>query len=158
MTRQQRISVIAILCLGIGGSICSLVRIAYVDVLGVGFGLKLLQQAPSFAIVSCIEVGLGITCINCATLRPMFQRYLGLSQTTYNSSGRYGRQTGATATRRTNGMGTEVGIEHDVELDGMSEQEKNPGAITVTTLIAHDVEANVRGGRVSHDSDKELLH
>jgi len=55
-------------------------------------------------------------------------------------------------------MGTEIGIEHDVELDGMPEAEKKPGAITVTTLIAHDVEANVNAERVSHDSDKELLH
>jgi len=55
-------------------------------------------------------------------------------------------------------MGTEVDIEHDeVELDDVDEREKKPGAITVTTLIAHDVEANIRSHRPSQSSEKELL-
>ncbi|GAB7340459.1 hypothetical protein MBLNU457_6886t1 [Dothideomycetes sp. NU457] len=162
MTRQARISVIAILLLGVVGSVCSIVRIAYVDVLGVGFGVKLLQQAPTFAILSCVEVGLGITSISCATLRPLFQKYLNLSRST-QSSGRYGRQTGASVMRRTGdqrsrAMGTEIDIEHDqVELCHVEEREKKPGAITVTTLIAHDVEANTMPQGESRSSEKDFL-
>jgi len=163
MSRQARISVIAILCLGIVGSVCSIVRIFYVDVLQVSFGITLLKQAPSFAILSATELGIGIVSICCATLRPLFQRYFGLSVSDY-SSGRARGQTAPTGdmpTRRTapvrsRTLGTEIDIEHELELElGHMEPEHKAGAITVTTLIARDVEANV--GRKSQDSEKELL-
>ena len=165
MSRQARISVIAILCLGVVGSVCSIVRIFYVDVLQATFGVTLLKQAPSFAILSATELGIGIISICCATLRPLFQRYFGLSQSGYSSQRGHGHPsaTGATATRRTmdrrsRTLGTEIGIEHDLELElgDMDEPDRKAGAITVTTLIAHNVEEGV-GERKSQSSDKELL-
>ncbi|KEQ69501.1 hypothetical protein M436DRAFT_22488, partial [Aureobasidium namibiae CBS 147.97] len=71
MHKQQKITVCTILGLGVLGSICSLVRLAYVDVIGVELQ-DLLVSAPNFAIVSIIELGLGITAACLATLRPLF--------------------------------------------------------------------------------------
>ena len=159
MTRQARLSVIAILCLGVIGSVCSVVRIAYVNLLNVGFGIELLIRAPNFAILSCVELGVGIVSICCATLRPFFQRYFGLSQTSYSSE-RSGRPTVVSAARRSkmdrsHAVGTEVDAEHAVELAEV--KEKKPGAITVTTLIAHDVETPAELAMHSNSSRRELL-
>jgi len=160
MSRQARISVIAILCLGVVGSVCSIVRIFYVDVLQATFGVKLLKQAPSFAILSATELGIGIISISLATLRPLFQRYFGLSQSGYSSGRGHGMPsaTGATADRRSKTVGTGIGVEDDLELElgDMHESEQKPGAITVTTLIAHNVEEAV-GDRKSQSSERELL-
>lgn len=70
MSPKARASVIGILALGAAGSLASLVRLGYVNVLGVGSD-QIFIKAPEYAIVSIIELGLGITAASLATLRPL---------------------------------------------------------------------------------------
>lgn len=66
--------------------------------------------------------------------------------------------TRRTEGRRSRALGTEIDIEHDeVELCHVEEREKKPGAITVTTLIAHDVEANTMPHGDSQSNEKDFL-
>lgn len=85
MTREARLSVIAILALGAAGSITSLVRLAYVGVLGVSVD-KIFVKLPEYGIVSIIEVGFGITAACLATLRPLFSRFIDKASTAMTSS------------------------------------------------------------------------
>lgn len=75
MSPKAKASVIGILALGAAGSITSLVRLAYVHVLGVPLD-RLYIEAPRYAIVSIIELGFGITAASMATLRPLFSQFL----------------------------------------------------------------------------------
>ncbi|KAH0363448.1 hypothetical protein KCU65_g7397, partial [Aureobasidium melanogenum] len=85
MGRQQKITVITILGLGVSGSICSIVRLAYVDVIGVKLQ-DLLVSAPDYAITSIVELGLGITAACLATLRPLFAFWFDKARTNFSSS------------------------------------------------------------------------
>ena len=85
MPKQAKVTVCTILGLGVLGSICSIVRLAYVDVIGV-----LLQDlptsAPNYAIVSIIELGLGTTAACLATLRPLCSFLFDKARTGISSS------------------------------------------------------------------------
>lgn len=92
MHRQQKITVCTILGLGVLGSICSIVRLAYVDVIGVQLQ-DLLVSAPNYAIVSIVELGLGITAACLATLRPLFAFWFDKARTGFTSSRSRSRST-----------------------------------------------------------------
>lgn len=87
MARRARTTVICILALGVVGSICSVVRLAYVDLLSNSTSSKnsILKHAPKFAILSVIEVGLGITASSASTLRPLFSSILGHTSVHYTT-------------------------------------------------------------------------
>lgn len=72
MPRQAKISVCCILALGALGSIASLVRIGYIDGLDAGDDIFLIQ-AIDIAVVSNIEMGIGILAASLATLRPLLR-------------------------------------------------------------------------------------
>lgn len=85
MGKQQKITVCTILGLGVSGSVCSIVRLAYVDVIGVRLQ-DLLVSAPDYGITSIVELGLGITAACLATLRPLFAFWFDKARTNFSSS------------------------------------------------------------------------
>ncbi|GAB7340783.1 hypothetical protein MBLNU457_7155t1 [Dothideomycetes sp. NU457] len=130
MTTRARATVSIILLLGVVGSVCSVVRTAYVDVLGVSLN-KILSTAPKFAILSIIEVGLGIAAINMATLRPLFKTIFGSTRggTSRHAYGPSARRTPA-GTVGTHGVRTLAGVDEDG--DEVELQPKNGGISVVT--------------------------
>ncbi|THZ87259.1 hypothetical protein D6C84_01855 [Aureobasidium pullulans] len=129
MHRQQKITVCTILGLGVLGSICSIVRLAYVDVIGVKLE-DLLISAPNFAIVSIVELGLGITAACLATLRPLFAFWFDKARTGISSS-RSGRntKTGPVGLDGSKGM---MGVSGSYVTSGHNMGHKDDGVVTVT--------------------------
>ncbi|CAD0082697.1 unnamed protein product, partial [Aureobasidium vineae] len=125
MHRQQKITVCTILGLGVLGSICSIVRLAYVDVIGVLLE-DLLVSAPNYAIVSIIELGLGITAACLATLRPLFAAWFDKARTNMSSS--RSRNTKSTPI----GLGNNKGISGSYVTSGHNLGHKDDGVVTVT--------------------------
>jgi hypothetical protein len=127
MHRQQRITVCTILGLGVLGSICSIVRLAYVDVIGVALE-DLLVSAPNFAIVSIVELGLGITAACLATLRPLFAFWFDKARTGISSS-RSGKNT---KTGPTAAYANSKGVSGSYVTSGHNMGRKDEGVVTVT--------------------------
>jgi hypothetical protein len=125
MHRQQKITVCTILGLGVLGSICSLVRLAYVDVIGVALQ-DLLISAPNYGIVSIVELGLGITAACLATLRPLFAFWFDKARTGFTSS--------RSRTPRSTPMGLDgsKGISGSYVTSGHNMGPKDDGFVTVT--------------------------
>lgn len=134
MAARARATVSIILIFGVVGSVCSVVRTAYVNVLGVSLD-KILSTAPKFAILSIIEVGLGIAAINMATLRPLFKTLFASTRGggTRPTNGPSARRTPA-GTVATNGVRTIP--EEDEDNDEMELQPKNGGISVVTQFDA----------------------
>ncbi|THY30216.1 hypothetical protein D6D01_03313 [Aureobasidium pullulans] len=129
MHRQQKITVCTILGLGVLGSICSIVRLAYVDVVGVKLE-ELLISAPNFAIVSIVELGLGITAACLATLRPLFAVWFDKARTGISSS-RSGRNT-KTGPVGLGGSKGVMGVSGSYVTSGHNMGHKDDGFVTVT--------------------------
>ncbi|CAD0107039.1 unnamed protein product [Aureobasidium uvarum] len=125
MHRQQKITVCTILGLGVLGSICSIVRLAYVDVIGVMLE-DLLVSAPNYAIVSIIELGLGITAGCLATLRPLFAAWFDKARTNMSSS--RSQNTKSTPV----GLSNNKGISGSYVTSGHNLGHKDDGVVTVT--------------------------
>ncbi|KAI4736781.1 hypothetical protein E4T50_12731 [Aureobasidium sp. EXF-12298] len=125
MHRQQKITVCTILGLGVLGSICSLVRLAYVDVIGVALQ-DLLISAPNYGIVSIVELGLGITAACLATLRPLFAFWFDKARTGFTSS--------RSRTPRSTPMGLDgsKGVSGSYITSGHNMSPKDDGFVTVT--------------------------
>ncbi|KAH0142539.1 hypothetical protein KCU67_g13984, partial [Aureobasidium melanogenum] len=125
MHRQQKITVCTILGLGVLGSICSLVRLAYVDVIGVALQ-DLLISAPNYGIVSIVELGLGITAACLATLRPLFAFWFDKARTGFTSS--------RSRTPRSTPMGLDgsKGVSGSYVTSGHNMGPKDDGFVTVT--------------------------
>ncbi|KAI5204134.1 hypothetical protein E4T39_03808 [Aureobasidium subglaciale] len=126
MHRQQKITVCTILGLGVLGSICSIVRLAYIDVIGVKLG-ALLISAPNFAIVSIVELGLGITAACLATLRPLFAFWFDKARTGISTS-RNGRDTKTGPA----GVDGSKGVCGSYVTSGHNIGHKDDGVVTVT--------------------------
>ncbi|GAB7356532.1 hypothetical protein MBLNU459_g7276t1 [Dothideomycetes sp. NU459] len=77
MPPRAKWSVCGILALGALGSVASVVRLAYIQVLHEG-STTFFHDSVSIAICSIIEPGLGITAASLATLRPLFHDCLAL--------------------------------------------------------------------------------
>lgn len=133
MAARARATVSIILIFGVLGSVCSVVRTAYVDVLGVALD-KILSTAPKFAILSIVEVGLGIAAINMATLRPLFKTVFASTRgaITRPTNGPSARRTPA-GTVGTHGVRTLAVFDEDG--DGKDLEPKN-GGISVVTQFA----------------------
>lgn len=71
MPTKAKWSVCGLMVLGALGSVCSLVRLAYIQILH-NTNFTFFRQSTSITIVSIIECGLGITAASLATLRPLF--------------------------------------------------------------------------------------
>jgi hypothetical protein len=153
MHRQQKITVCTILGLGVLGSICSIVRLAYVDVIGVPLQ-DLLVSAPNFAIVSIIELGLGVTAACLATLRPLFAFWFDKARTGISSS-RSGNRSGKSKTgpSRQTGFDASKGISGSYVSTGHHlGHNKDEGVVTVTR------ELQVYSVTPSHAGDDLEMH
>jgi hypothetical protein len=153
MHRQQKITVCTILGLGVLGSICSIVRLAYVDVIGVPLQ-DLLVSAPNFAIVSIIELGLGVTAACLATLRPLFAFWFDKARTGISSS-RSGNRSGKSKTgpSRQTGFDASKGISGSYVSSGHHlGHNKDEGVVTVTR------ELQVYSVTPSHAGDDLEMH
>lgn len=131
MTPKAKASVIGILALGAAGSIASMVRLAYVHVLGVRYDM-LFMKAPDYAIASIIELGFGITAASLATLRPLFSKFLdkasgvlssSRNKRTKESKGGMASEYGIVMERSVN-----VGYECSHELESMPESRQRGGS------------------------------
>ena len=134
MTARARATVSIILIFGVIGSVSSVVRLAYIDVLHVSLN-KILVTAPKFAVLTIIEVGLGIAAINMATLRPLFKTIFGSTRSGTRPTG-YGpsaRRTPAGTVATANGVHTMVGRDEDGDGDEVELQPKKAGGISVVT-------------------------
>ncbi|KAL1305799.1 hypothetical protein AAFC00_003962 [Neodothiora populina] len=121
MTPRARASVIAILALGAAGSICSVIRLAYVHVLHVRVD-QLFTAAPMYAIVSLIELGFGIVAACLATLRPLFGQWIEKASTYVggmsSGAGRRSRKAAAgTSTSRTGGGNGTRASDHGIVME-----------------------------------------
>jgi hypothetical protein len=153
MHKQQKITVCTILGLGVLGSICSVVRLAYVDVIGVALQ-DLLVSAPNFAIVSIVELGLGITAACLATLRPLFAFWFDKARTNISSS-RSGNRSGKSKTggARSQGFDASKGISGSYVSSGRNlGQHKDDGVVTVTR------ELQIFSDRSSNAGDTLEMH
>ncbi|KAI4849356.1 hypothetical protein E4T44_03400 [Aureobasidium sp. EXF-8845] len=153
MHKQQKITVCTILGLGVLGSICSIVRLAYVDVIGVALQ-DLLVSAPNFAIVSIVELGLGITAACLATLRPLFAFWFDKARTNISSS-RSGNRSGKSKTggARSQGFDASKGISGSYVSSGRNlGQHKDDGVVTVTR------ELQIFSDRTSNAGDTLEMH
>jgi hypothetical protein len=153
MHRQQKITVCTILGLGVLGSICSIVRLAYVDVIGVPLQ-DLLVSSPNFAIVSIIELGLGITAACLATLRPLFAFWFDKARTGISSS-RSGNRSGKSklGPSRPTGFDASKGVSGSYVTSGHHlNHNKDEGVVTVTR------ELQVYSVTPSHAGDDLEMH
>ena len=169
MTPKARASVIAILALGAAGSIASLVRLAYVNVLGVKFE-QLVIKAPDYAIASIIELGLGITAASLATLRPLFSKFIDKAANVMTSS--RGKKSKRTANEQSTDHGifmersVNIGYEHNVELGALPEPRRQATLADsgIGSPIGKHFSVSVRMSehqeiRKSHSSsERSLLH
>ncbi|KAI4734645.1 hypothetical protein E4T50_14833 [Aureobasidium sp. EXF-12298] len=158
MHKQQKLTVCAILGLGVLGSICSLIRLAYVNVLGVPLQ-DLLVSAPNFAIISVVELGLGVTAACLATLRPLFAFWFDKARTGISSS-RSGKnsKTGPTAA-----YANSQGISGSYVTSGHHLRPKDEGVVTVTRELqvfsnrpsdaGHTLEMHAMGPGHQHPRD-----
>lgn len=135
MTRQAKFSVYTLLVLGVLGSLCSLIRLAYIDLLGVGID-KLLLKAPPYGITSVVELGCGITAASMATLRPLFSSFLDKARSGLSS----------TNGRRWTPKLPHTGASHQFQVQSsasgnkgifanLADKEKDLGVVTVTTEL-----------------------
>ena len=171
MPKQAKITVCTILALGVLGSICSIVRLAYVDVIGVKLQ-DLLTSAPNYAIVSIVELGLGITAASMATLRPLFSSCLDKARTGISSSRSKGPRNGPMKLGGSKGISCSY-ITSGQHHAGMSLKEN--GVVTVTkelqvyaskpgpgdAMELHDLQSprgiHDRGRKPSQSSEESLL-
>ncbi|KEQ60459.1 uncharacterized protein M437DRAFT_19625, partial [Aureobasidium melanogenum CBS 110374] len=75
MNRKGKASVIGVLAIGVLGSVASIVRLYYIKDIHprASSATEFFSKAATIAIVSIIELGLGITAACLATLRPLFK-------------------------------------------------------------------------------------
>lgn len=112
ISSKAKASVIGILIFGVAGSITSLVRLAYIHVLGDGYQ-NFYTNSPPLAITSIIELGFGNTAASMATLRPLFTRFRDAATNIISTSKKTsGRGTG-TATH----LSTDHGIVMERSVD-----------------------------------------
>lgn len=85
MNRKGKASVIGVLAIGVLGSVASIVRLYYIKDIhpGASSATEFFSKAATIAIVSIIELGLGITAACLATLRPLFKSLLEYSRSDY---------------------------------------------------------------------------
>ncbi|KAI4748158.1 hypothetical protein E4T50_01563 [Aureobasidium sp. EXF-12298] len=78
MSGRDKWSVVVVLVIGVLGSVASVVHLFYIDALHSGDkdAAAFFSQAPSIAILSTIEPGMGITAACMATLKPLFKAVL----------------------------------------------------------------------------------
>ncbi|KAH0368450.1 hypothetical protein KCU65_g3990, partial [Aureobasidium melanogenum] len=78
MSSRDKWSVVFVLIIGVLGSVASVVRLFYINALNSGDknAIAFFSQAPSIAILSTIEPGMGITAACMATLKPLFKAVL----------------------------------------------------------------------------------
>lgn len=91
MNRKGKLSVIGVLAIGVFGSVASIVRLYYIKDIhpGAASATEFFSKAATIAIVSIIELGLGVTAACLATLRPLFKTLLDYSRNEYTKgSGR----------------------------------------------------------------------
>ncbi|KAG9664199.1 hypothetical protein KCU64_g834, partial [Aureobasidium melanogenum] len=82
MNRKGKASVIGVLAIGVFGSVASIVRLYYIKDIhpGASSATEFFSKAATIAIVSIIELGLGVTAACLATLRPLFKSLVDYSQ------------------------------------------------------------------------------
>ncbi|KAH0334426.1 hypothetical protein KCU81_g9469, partial [Aureobasidium melanogenum] len=85
MNRKGKASVIGVLAIGVLGSVASIVRLYYIKDIHprASSATEFFSKAATIAIVSIIELGLGITAACLATLRPLFKTLLDYSRNEY---------------------------------------------------------------------------
>jgi len=121
LTYNAKASVTGILILGVGGSIASFVRLGYIHYLGEDVATLFTKVTPLY-MVSVIEIGLGITSVSLATLRPLFSQCIDRASRMGHSIKRVsGKGTsvhilghGMTLSRN-----TEIACERDIELEAL---------------------------------------
>lgn len=145
MSRRDKASVMGIFILGAAGSIASLVRLAYVNVLGVGIS-KLYVDAPSYAIVSITELGFGITAASMATLRPLSSKLLDKAGISRSS-----RKRTKTSAKPPSGPG--IVMERRINLD--YEQDHELGSVTLHK--GADSRSDSGAGRVGNVHGNEFV-
>ncbi|KAG9602009.1 hypothetical protein KCU77_g2579, partial [Aureobasidium melanogenum] len=102
MNRKGKASVIGVLAIGVLGSVASIIRLYYIKDIhpGASSATEFFSKAATIAIVSIIELGLGVTAACLATLRPLFKSLVDYSQ------------RGSDYTRRTAGKDKSSAMEH----------------------------------------------
>ncbi|KAK8245461.1 hypothetical protein HDK77DRAFT_253750 [Phyllosticta capitalensis] len=98
MNRRGKISVLLILSLGTIGSVCSTVRLKYID--GLISPTDFFWNATMIAIWSITECGAGITAGSLATLRPLFKSWFSAVRTFTQSSSSGSRNWGSTIMKK----------------------------------------------------------
>lgn len=85
MNRKGKASVIGVLAIGVLGSVASIVRLYYIKDIhpGASSATEFFSKAATIAIVSIIEIGLGVTAACLATLRPLFKSLLEYSHSDF---------------------------------------------------------------------------
>lgn len=120
MKYSARLTVICILCLGVLGSICSVIRLAYVKSLGTG---DVLYSAPGLAMLSVAELGIGISASCMATFRPLMKRYTG--------------QTVQSTRRGTSGVHASAPESHTHELINDHNTHRNASLVKHAPSVVH---------------------
>lgn len=160
MPKQAKITVCAILGVGVLGSVCSIVRLAYVDVIGVLLQ-DLLTSAPNFAIVSIVELGLGIIAACLATLRPLVSSLFDKARTGISRSSRSRTGTNSTPLGIDGSKGISGSyVTSDRHYDGLELKENCAVTVTRELQIFTDRSSNAGQAMEMHNlsSPRENQH
>lgn len=119
---EAKASVTGILILGVGGSIASFIRLGYIHYLG-GDVVTLFTKVTPLYIVSTVEIGLGITSVSLATLRPLLTQCVnGASHMSHSIR----RGSGKAPSVRISGHGMTVSRNPEVDCESVAELEALP--------------------------------
>ncbi|GAB7356188.1 hypothetical protein MBLNU459_g6774t1 [Dothideomycetes sp. NU459] len=144
MPKVTKVTAGLLLSLGALSSICSIVRLRYID--GLAAGPQFLHTSVSIGIWSCVETGLAIIAVSLSTLRPLFKSVLGGSS---NQSAVY-VDSSRKETAKQSKISSARGTNHHV--DGLY-RISDDDLCGITTTQISGAKARTKGGRVNESKE-----